>query len=135
MRGIFHNRRGFTLIELIVVVIIIGILAAVSAPMMTGNLNKAKTAEAVAALGALRTCARMYYIEHNETWPTSITYLIGDDTSYMKTGDLRGKYYSEDNDSYYIDQASNEIQATPITTGEGLKVSINMINGELTYPD
>ncbi len=83
------NRKGFTLIELIIVVIIIGILAAIAAPMMSGNVIKAKRSEAVAALGALRTAQRCYFAEKS-IYVSS----LADLSSYVGTGDINGKYFN-----------------------------------------
>ena len=49
-----RNRKGFTLIELMIVVAIIGILAAIAIPMYNANVNKAKLQEATDTLGALK---------------------------------------------------------------------------------
>ncbi|MCK4273212.1 prepilin-type N-terminal cleavage/methylation domain-containing protein, partial [bacterium] len=42
----FHNRRGFTLIELMIVVVIIGILAALAIPRFMQATTKSKQSEA-----------------------------------------------------------------------------------------
>jgi len=49
-----RNRKGFTLIELMIVVAIIGILAAIAIPMYNANMNRARMQEAVDTLGAIK---------------------------------------------------------------------------------
>src|SRR3989338_915782 len=56
-----HNRRGFTLLEILIVVIIIGILATLAMPQFTKSVKKAKMAEAYIVLGAMRTAQLRYY--------------------------------------------------------------------------
>ena len=49
-----RNRKGFTLIELMIVVAIIGILAAIAIPMYNANVNRARLQEATDTLGAIK---------------------------------------------------------------------------------
>jgi len=84
------KRKGFTLIELIIVVIIIGILAAIAAPMMSSNVQRARRSEAVAALGAIRTAARCYAAENSGTYPATLAQISG----YIGAADLNGPNYS-----------------------------------------
>ena len=46
--------QGFTLIEIIIVIVIIGVLATLALPKITGQMTTAKSAEAVQMLGAIR---------------------------------------------------------------------------------
>lgn len=58
-----NNKKGFTLVELMVVILIVGILAAVAIPLMQGRIDKAKWSEANAAAGTIRTAVRAYAAE------------------------------------------------------------------------
>ena len=55
------KRNGFTLLEMMIVVVILGILSAVALPMYSNYVKKSRTAEAKVALGDIRICQRMYY--------------------------------------------------------------------------
>lgn len=57
--------KGFTLIELMIVVAIIAILAAIAIPNYLRFAMKSKTAEATTNLGAIRTCEEAYYAEED----------------------------------------------------------------------
>ena len=57
------NRKGFTMIELMVVILIVGILAAVAVPLMRGKVDQAKWSEAASAAGAIRSANRAYFAE------------------------------------------------------------------------
>jgi prepilin-type N-terminal cleavage/methylation domain-containing protein len=66
-----RNRKGFTLIELMIVVAIIGILAAIAIPMYTANVNKAKLQEATDTIGAIKdeVCNYVSDTGHMPDWP------------------------------------------------------------------
>lgn len=59
-----RNKKGFTLIELMIVVVIIGILAALAIPRFMAASRKAKIAEARGVLSQIHTAASVYYEEH-----------------------------------------------------------------------
>ncbi|MBU1061158.1 MAG: prepilin-type N-terminal cleavage/methylation domain-containing protein, partial [Candidatus Omnitrophica bacterium] len=63
--------KGFTLVEVLIVVIIIGILAAIGIPQFADSIEKAKGGEARAGLGHLQTGEKVYFAER-ETYTTAL---------------------------------------------------------------
>lgn len=65
-----RQRHGFTLMELMTVVIIVGILSAVAVPTFTSYIYKARTAEATEFLGVIRLREESYRSEFGFYCPT-----------------------------------------------------------------
>lgn len=65
-----RNMKGFTLIEIIVVVVIIGLLAAVIAPNIFGQVEKARLNRALSDLRALESSLNLYRLD-NFNYPTT----------------------------------------------------------------
>jgi type IV pilus assembly protein PilE len=78
------KKRGFTLIELIIVVIAIGILATVAVPQYLKAVERAKSAKAKHALGLVAQAEKMYRAEHDDYFavvsgtPINVSPGIGD---------------------------------------------------------
>ncbi|HKK20330.1 MAG TPA: prepilin-type N-terminal cleavage/methylation domain-containing protein [candidate division Zixibacteria bacterium] len=69
------NQKGFTLIELVMIIVILGILAAVAIPKYQDLSSEAKEASARSALGSLRSGITIYYANQavttgTATWPS-----------------------------------------------------------------
>ncbi len=77
---------GFSLIELMIVVAIIGILAAVALPAYQDYTSRAKVAEPISMLRALKTDVSGYYVEFGE-FPT-----LAELTSFSGPKVLNGKF-------------------------------------------
>ncbi len=70
------NRKGFTLIELMVVILIVGILAAVAIPLMRGRIDSAKWTEGKSAMGTIAVGLRAYCAEKGATFNADIATMI-----------------------------------------------------------
>jgi prepilin-type N-terminal cleavage/methylation domain-containing protein len=63
------EKSGFTVSELIFVIIILGILAALALPQFSSSTDEAKVATLSGNLVIMRTAVEMYYQQHGSTYP------------------------------------------------------------------
>ncbi len=61
-----RTEKGFTLVELMIVVVIIGILAAIAIPKFSGMIGKTKTVEAKQQLGTIINLEKTYFYSGNK---------------------------------------------------------------------
>lgn len=72
------RRKGFTLIEILIVMIILGVLAAVVTLSLTGAMGRGEATACQQEYLALRTAVVMYQAEHNMELPDDEGDLFGD---------------------------------------------------------
>lgn len=77
------NNKGFTLIELVMVIVILAILAAVAIPKFYSLQSDAQTSAEKGVVGGVRSGIHTYYGE-NQSWPTSLD-SAADSSSASKT--------------------------------------------------
>lgn len=72
----FHRKsKGFTLIELMIVVAIIGILAAIAIPRFANLIDRAREARTQGNLGSIRSAMAICYGSTDGAWPATIATL------------------------------------------------------------
>jgi len=83
-------RKGYTLVELLVVIVVVGILAAVAIPMMQGRIDSAKWSEGRAVMGTIARALRAHIGEKGANFtPVPTLEELG-----IAPGDLNGTYFS-----------------------------------------
>ena len=65
------NEKGFTLIEMLIVVVIVAILAAISVPIYVEYVKTARASDAKTTINAIWQAAQVYYQDKGE-WPATV---------------------------------------------------------------
>ena len=112
-----RNQSGFTLVELLIVVIILGILAAVVIPQFNTAAAESKESALASNLATIRQAVELYKVQHNDTFPgsTLVTLLTN---STDASGDTSGTKYGP-----YI---RNKFPANPINGLDTVTASSTM---------
>ena len=106
-----RKRKGFTLIELMVVVLIVAVLAAVLIPLMTARLESARWSEGKAGAGTIASAVRAMAAEYGSesgALPTNIS-------DYVNAQDMMGKYFDIDCYSFTADPTLTPTGTYPVT--------------------
>nr|WP_101122412.1 pilin [Neisseria meningitidis] len=110
-------QKGFTLIELMIVIAIVGILAAVALPAYQDYTARAQVSEAILLAEGQKSAVTEYYLNHGK-WP-------GNNTSagVASSSTIKGKYVKE------VTVANGVITATMLSSGvnkeiQGKKLSL-----------
>lgn len=121
------NKKGFTLIELMIVVAIIGILAAIAIPKFADLIKKSKEGATKGGLSSMRSAIQVYYGDNEGWFPT--------DTLSVLTTD--GKYINSIPEAKLPDTGhadSNSVVAfTSFTSAGAFDPSTNADNGGWAY--
>ena len=65
MNNIIKTKKGFTLVELVIVIVIVGILSVISVPIYRGYVEKAKMTEGNVLLNAIAKAELAYYVKND----------------------------------------------------------------------
>ena len=116
-----RNQKGFTLVELLIVVIILGILAAVVIPQFNTAASESKEAALASNLATIRQAIEMYKVQHNDVFPTAAietelttkTNISGGTTGTL----LYGPYLRNSFPKNPVDSANSTLIGTSTTAG------------------
>ncbi len=93
LRKLLADQSGFSLTELLVVIVIIGILAALAMPKFLSVITRAKSTEAKLMLKHVHQLQKTYYME-NDIYSTDLT-SIGFEPELLKTEGGTARYLIE----------------------------------------
>ncbi len=113
------SRKGFTLIELMVVILIVGILASVAIPILRGRIDAAKWSEGKAMMGSIGTAIRAYHAEKGPLGAAPTILGVGATGLGFAALDLTGTYFVDADFSFVVsamDPLAFVITCTPTTT-------------------
>lgn len=87
------NNKGFSLIELLVVISIIGVLTTVLVMNFVGSRERARDAQKIQNLNSIKSALRMHYND-NQSYPTNLNSLVSG--GYIASlGDTTGVGYTQ----------------------------------------
>ncbi|MBF0511531.1 MAG: prepilin-type N-terminal cleavage/methylation domain-containing protein [Candidatus Omnitrophica bacterium] len=119
------TQSGFTLIEIIVVLIIVGVLAAIALPNLFNNVQRAQAGEAIAALGVDKSMVEGCIMGHASAAGDACASMAFTDTPNFKYAFAPAPTNANQGGNYVI-------TATATDTGNTVSLTKNYTTGALT---
>jgi len=128
------KRKGFTLVEILIVVIILGILAAIVVPQFTEASGDAKISALASDLQTVRSQLQLYRLQHGDSYPSDPVMQLTTKTKEDGTaGGTLGPYLTSFPSNPFTDSADVDINGTK---GDGSHAwYFNSSTGEFTADD
>jgi len=128
------ERKAFTLVEILIVVIILGILAAIVVPQFTEASGDAKISALSSDLQTVRSQLQLYKLQHGGAWPTDpVTQLTTQTDAAGAAGTDFGPYLTKFPTNPFTDSADVDVGGTK---GDGTHAwYFNSATGEFAPDD
>lgn len=114
-----RSRRGFTLVELMVVILIVSILVAVAIPIIQGNISASKWSEGKTMMGIIATSIRAYFSQSSPPGPPTSLWISEPNNLGFARGDLTGAFFDDDDFEFEVTSVY-PLEYTIIATKSGL---------------
>ena len=101
-------KRGFTLIELMIVVAIIGILAAIAIPKFADLIRKSNEGATKGNLGSIRSALSIYYGDQEGMYPNTPTALTSGGDYMASIPSAKTPNYHSDANTFLLNTSTND---------------------------
>lgn len=126
LRRRLSESAGFTLVELIVVIAVLGILAGIAVPRLTGVQDKANISAGESSLSTIKNYANMYFSEYGTTTSPGLDTIVSEYSDNSVDEIL--------SDGWNISNSSMTVESdTDITISNGTtSLTLNLETGEIS---
>ena len=126
-RDMQKKQQGFTLIELMIVVAIIGILAAIAIPAYQDYTIRAQISEGLTLSAGAKSAVSEYFMNHG-AWPSN-----NDDAGLADQHDIMGKYTEHISVKDNVIEIKYEYDANAAITNEKIELTATNNDGSISW--